>query len=155
MDRRLIGPITEFRRSLCRVDSKSTPARIAVLTAGVLSAALMAAAPALADPSTDPSTDASTNAFINSLGSAGVGMVDPSQAAELGQSVCPMLSQPGQDMADTAAQVADAGGMSLGPATMFTGLAISAFCPGAMSAMANGESPIPLGLLGGLSGFGS
>jgi hypothetical protein len=127
------------------VDSKSTPARIAVLTVGVLSAALMAAAPAAADPSTD--------AFINSLGSAGVGMGDPGQAVALGQSVCPMLSQPGQDMADTAAQVADAGGMPLGPATMFTGLAISAFCPGVMGAIGNGQSPIPMDLLG-LGGFG-
>jgi hypothetical protein len=124
------------------VDSKSTPARLTVLAVGVVTAALMAAAPASADPTTD--------AFVDSVGSAGVGMVDPAQAASLGQSVCPMLSQPGQDMADTAAQVADAGGMSLGPATMFTGLAISAFCPGAMSALANGESPIPLGLLSGL-----
>ena len=45
--------------------------------------------------------------------------------------------------------------MSLGPATMFTGLAISAFCPGAMSSLANGESPIPLDLLGSLRGLGS
>jgi hypothetical protein len=127
------------------VDSKSTSGRIAGLTVGVLSAALMAAAPAAADPSTD--------AFINSLGSAGVGMGDPGQAVALGQSVCPMLSQPGQDMADTAAQVADAGGMPLGPATMFTGLAISAFCPGVMGAIGNGQSPIPMDLLG-LGGFG-
>jgi hypothetical protein len=38
--------------------------------------------------------------------------------------------------------------MSLGPATMFTGIAISLFCPTAVSSIANGESPIPLGLLG-------
>ncbi|MDT5154033.1 MAG: hypothetical protein QOI01_5766 [Mycobacterium sp.] len=80
-------------------------------------------------------------------------MGDPGQAVALGQSVCPMLSQPGQDMADTAAQVADAGGMPLGPATMFTGLAISAFCPGVMGAIGNGQSPIPMDLLG-LGGFG-
>ena len=65
-----------------------------------------------------------------------------------------MLSQPGQDVADAAARVADAGGMSLGPATMFTGLAISAFCPGAMSSLANGESPIPLAYSAGLGSFG-
>ncbi|MBJ7341205.1 DUF732 domain-containing protein [Mycolicibacterium sp.] len=105
----------------------------------------MGAAPASADPTTD---------FIDSLGNAGLGTVNPGQAADLGQSVCPMLSQPGQDLANTASQVADAGGMSLGPATMFTGLAISAFCPGAMASLANGESPVPLGLLGGLGGFG-
>ena len=120
-------------------------ARIAVMTGGAICAALVAAAPASADPTTD---------FIDSLGTAGISTVDPGQAADLGRSVCPMLSQPGQDMADTAAQVADAGGMSLGPATMFTGLAISAFCPGAMASLANGDSPIPLDLLGGLGGFG-
>nr|WP_235892597.1 DUF732 domain-containing protein [Mycolicibacterium hodleri] len=105
---------------------------------------MLVAAPASADPTTD---------FIDSLGTAGIGTADPAQAADLGQSVCPMLSQPGQDLADTAARVADTGGMSLGPGTMFTGLAIAAFCPGAMASLANGESPIPLGLLGGLGGF--
>ena len=120
--------------------------RIALVAGGAICAALLAAAPASADPTSD---------FINSVDDAGIGSVDPAQAADLGRSVCPMLSQPGQDMADTAARVADAGGMSLGPATMFTGLAISAFCPSAMSSLANGESPIPLGLLGGLGGFGN
>jgi hypothetical protein len=143
VDRHLIGPITAIPRTLLPVDSKSI-ARIAVVTGGALCAALVAAAPASADSTTD---------FIDSLGSAGIGMGDPGQAADLGQSVCPMLSQPGQDLADTAARVADAGGMSLGPATMFTGLAISAFCPGAMASLANGESPVPLDLLGGLGGL--
>ncbi len=141
MDRRLIGPIVARGRSLLPVDRLSITARIAVVTGGALCIAMMGAAPASADSTTD---------FIDSLGSAGIGSVDPGQAADLGQSVCPMLSQPGQDLADTAARVADEGGMSLGPATMFTGLAISAFCPGAMASLANGESPVPLGLLGGL-----
>ncbi len=142
MDWHLIRPIAPIRRTLVRVNSTSITARIAVVTGGAICAALMAAAPASADPTTD---------FIDSLGTAGIGMGDPGRAADLGQSVCPMLSQPGQDLANIASQVADAGGMSLGPATMFTGLAISAFCPGAMASLANGESPIPLGLL---SGFG-
>jgi hypothetical protein len=144
VDRHLIGLIMAIRRTVLRVDSKSMT-RIAVVTGGAICAALVAAAPASADPTTD---------FIDSLGTAGIGMGDPTQAADLGQSVCPMLSQPGQDMADTAARVADVGGMSLGPATMFTGLAISAFCPGAMSSLANGESPIPLDLLGNLGSLG-
>jgi uncharacterized protein DUF732 len=148
VDRRLIGPIARIRRILIGVHSKTFVAtrkisatRIAIVTAGAICVAVVGAAPASADPTSD---------FINSLGSAGLGMADPGQAANLGQSVCPMLSQPGQDLADTAAKVADTGGMSLGPATMFTGLAISAFCPGAMNAMANGNSPIPLGLFSGL-----
>lgn len=98
------------------------------------------AAPAHADQADD--------AFLSALTNAGVGTADPANAAALGQQVCPMLAQPGQSAADVAAKVADAGGMSLGPATMFTGIAISLFCPAAVSSIANGQSPIPLGMLG-------
>ena len=86
------------------------------LCAGVLASGVAWAAPAQADTTDD--------AFLSALTNAGVGTVDPANAAALGQQVCPMLSQPGQDAADVAAKVADAGGMSLGPATMFTGIAI-------------------------------
>jgi hypothetical protein len=110
------------------------------LSAGVLASALAWAAPAQADTTDD--------AFLSALTDAGIGAADPAYAAALGQQVCPMLAEPGQTAADVAAQVADAGGMSLGPATMFTGIAISLFCPAAVSSIANGESPIPLGLLG-------
>ena len=111
-----------------------------------MTAAVVTASPASADPAGD--------AFVDQLGSAGVGMVDPQDAVALGQSVCPMLSQPGQTAADAASSVADAAGMSLGPATMFTGLAISAFCPSVVAGLGNGQSPIPLDLLGNLGGFG-
>ena len=117
-----------------------TTTRIATATACAVACALMASAPAQADTADD--------AFLNSLGTSGLGATDPTDAVALGQSVCPMLSQPGQTAADAAAKVADTAGMSLGPATMFTGLAITAFCPGAMSALANGQTPFPLGLLG-------
>jgi hypothetical protein len=110
------------------------------VSAGVLASGLLWAAPAQADPTDD--------AFLSALTNAGVGTADPANAAALGQQVCPMLTQPGQTAADVAAKVADAGGMSLGPATMFTGVAISLFCPAAMSAIGSGQSPIPLGLLG-------
>ena len=59
-----------------------------------------------------------------------------------------MLAEPGQQLADVAADVSDAIGKPLGPATMFTGLAISLFCPGAVASLANGQMPIPLDLLG-------
>ena len=115
-------------------------ARLAALAIGVLVATVPFAAPAQADPTDD--------AFINALSNAGVGVTNPADAVQLGQSVCPMLSQPGQTAADAAASVANTAGMSLGPATMFTGLAISIFCPGVVSSIGNGQSPIPLGLLG-------
>jgi len=62
--------------------------------------------------------------------------------------VCPMLSGPGQNAADAAAKVADATGMSLGGANLFTGLAISFLCPRVVDSIGAGQSPIPLGLLG-------
>ena len=80
---------------------------------------------------------------------AGLGSTtDPANVVAVGQSVCPMLSDPGQNAADVAAKVADTTGMSLGGANMFTGLAISFFCPRVMESIGAGESPIPLGLLG-------
>ena len=110
------------------------------VSAGVLASGMVLAAPAQADTTDD--------AFLSALTNAGVGTADPTNAAELGQQVCPMLAEPGQTAADVAAKVADAGGMSLGPATMFTGIAISLFCPAAVSSISNGQSPIPLGILG-------
>jgi hypothetical protein len=110
------------------------------LSAAVLASGLVWAGPAQADTTDD--------AFLSALTDAGLSAADSTDAAALGQQVCPMLAEPGQSAADVAAQVAEAGGMSLGPATMFTGIAISLFCPTAVSSIANGESPIPLGLLG-------
>lgn len=92
--------------------------------------------------------DPADDAFLNAVSNAGVMMGDPSSAVALGQQVCPMLAGPGQDAADVAAKVADKGGMSLGPATMFTGIAISMFCPAAIASIGNGSSPIPLPFLG-------
>src|SRR5882762_11078400 len=110
------------------------------LSAGVLAWSPVWAAPAQADTTDD--------AFLSALTNAGIGAADPTNAAALGQQVCPMLAQPGQTAADVAAKVADAGGMSLGPATMFTGIAISLFCPAAVSSITSGQSPIPLSILG-------
>jgi len=119
---------------------------VGVSMAGATALAVIAAAPGHADPI--DLADPADNSFINSLGNAGLPVPDVADPAALGQSVCPMLAQPGQNVADAAAKVADASGMSLGPATMFTGIAISTFCPGVVSSLGEGKSPIPLGLLG-------
>ncbi|WP_066897664.1 DUF732 domain-containing protein [Mycolicibacterium houstonense] len=94
-------------------------------------AALVIAAPAHADPA--------DQAFVDALSQAGVAAADPAQAVAMGQSVCPMLAEPGQNAADVAAKVADTGGMSLGPATMFTGIAISTFCPAMVAKVGEGN----------------
>jgi Protein of unknown function (DUF732) len=109
------------------------------LSAGLLTASAVLAAPAQAEP---------VDAFLAALTEAGIGAADPASAVALGQQVCPMLAEPGQTAADAAAQVAEVGGMPLGPATMFTGIAISMFCPSMVSSIGNGQSPIPLPLLG-------
>jgi hypothetical protein len=116
-----------------------TTASLAV-SAGLIAGATLLATPAQADPGAD--------AFVGALSSAGLGGIDPATAVSVGQSVCPMLSEPGQQMADVAAGVSDALGRPLGPATMFTGIAISMFCPAAVTSLANGQNPIPFGLPG-------
>lgn len=103
---------------------------VATLVAAAAVAATMSAAPAQADPTTD--------AFLSTLEHYRLGDIDPATAMRVGQDVCPMLSEPGQDMANVAADVAGDLGRPLGPATMFTGLAISIFCPRAVGAMTDG-----------------
>ena len=118
-----------------------------LMTAGATAALLAGAGSAQADTNTDQ--------FVNDLSSIGLAGIDPGTAASLGQQVCPMLAQPGQDVADVAAKVADEVGRPLGPATMFTGLAIQIFCPGAVASLANGQSPIPLPGIPPLNLFGN
>ena len=118
---------------------KVTTASLAV-SAGLIAGATFLATPAQADPGAD--------AFVGALTSAGLGGIDPATAVSVGRTVCPMLSEPGQQMADVAAGVSDALGRPLGPATMFTGIAISMFCPAAVTSLANGQTPIPFGLAG-------
>ncbi|WP_308210457.1 DUF732 domain-containing protein [Mycolicibacterium sphagni] len=112
----------------------------AAVSAGLIAGALAQAAPAQADPTSDD--------FLAALSSAGITGIDPGQAVQLGQSICPLLADRSQNTADIASTVADSLGRPLGPATMFTGIAVSFFCPRAMQDLANGTSPIPLPLLG-------
>jgi hypothetical protein len=114
--------------------------RALALFAGLMTGAAVFAAPAQADSASD--------AFLGALTNAGVNSPDPAAAVALGQSICPMLSQPGQTAGDVAARVADTTGMSLGGANLFTGVAIAFFCPTVVSSIGNGRSPIPLPLLG-------
>ncbi|WP_319437618.1 DUF732 domain-containing protein [Mycobacterium sp. RTGN5] len=114
----------------------------AVVAAGLIAGGMALAAPAQADTTTDD--------FLNSLTSAGITGIDPGQAVELGQSVCPLLADRSQNSADIASTVADRLGRPLGAATMFTGLAVSFFCPRAVQDLANGQTPFPLPFLGNL-----
>ena len=65
--------------------------------AGLIAAASVLAAPAQADPASDAFLAAVTNAGLGST-------VDPANVVAVGQSVCPMLSDSGQNAADIAAK---------------------------------------------------
>jgi Protein of unknown function (DUF732) len=126
---------------MLRVHRLLRPIGALTVFAGLITGSALVAAPAQADPSTDD--------FLSAVTSAGLGgTTDPANMVALGKSVCPMLSDPGQNAADVAAKVADSTGMSLGGANLFTGLAISFLCPRVVDSIGAGQSPIPTGLLG-------
>jgi len=110
----------------------------------MITAAMSLAAPAHAEPS---SLD-----FLSELADSGLVGIDPGTAVAIGQSVCPLLAQRGQTTADAAAKVADATGMSLGPATIFTGLAISMYCPAVVSSFGDGKLPVEMPIVSSILG---
>jgi hypothetical protein len=115
-----------------------------LVTAGIIAAIAAGAfaAPAGADTAT------AVDDLLSSLDGLGITEMAPGDAAALGQSLCPMLAESGQNTADIAAKVSDGIGRPLGPATMFTGMAISFLCPKAVNNVAdtltNGTPLLPL-----------
>lgn len=99
------------------------------MTVGALAAAATLAAPAGADTTND--------AFLNALNEAGVTYNDPAATAALGERVCPMLVEPGKSFASVASAVGN-NGISPDMAAFFTGIAISMYCPSAISSVGNG-----------------
>ena len=92
--------------------------------------AVTLAAPAHADPSAD-------NSFLNALTNAGIGYNDPASTQSLGQSICPMLVEPGKSVASVYSTVTN-NGINPDMAAFFTGIAISMYCPQMMSSLGNG-----------------
>jgi Protein of unknown function (DUF732) len=95
-----------------------------------VAAAVSLAAPAHADPTTDSS-------FLNALGNAGIGYNDPMSTEALGKSICPMLVEPGKNIASVYSKVTD-NGINPDLAAFFTGIAIQMYCPQMMSSIGNG-----------------
>jgi hypothetical protein len=115
------------------------------LTATLVGAAtaVTLAAPAYADPITD-------NSFLSALTNAGIGYNDPASTEQLGQSICPMLVEPGKSLASVYSTVSN-NGINPDMAAFFTGIAISMYCPSMMSSIGNGTF---LNQLSGLNGLG-
>jgi hypothetical protein len=116
--------------------------RITSVAFGVLMAAAAAVAPASADEGND--------AFLHALSGAGVGFGDPNSTAALGQSICPILAQPGGNFAQAASTVTGSG-ISPGMAGLFTTIAIQMYCPTMVNQMANGD----FSGIGNLAGIGN
>jgi hypothetical protein len=111
--------------------------------------AVCLASPASADPAIDTT-------FLDSLNNAGIGYGDAGSTEQLGRSVCPMLVEPGKNLASVYSTVSN-NGINPDMAAFFTGIAISAYCPQMMTSLGNGtflESLDGLNGLTGLSGLG-
>ncbi len=120
--------------------------RLLAGAAGLVTAAAALAAPAEADAGTD-------DAFIDALNHAGIDFGEPGNAMAIGQSICPMLAQPGGNFAAAAAKVSGRG-MSPEMARMFTTIAIQMYCPEEMASIANGNLTGGLPQLPGMPGAG-
>ena len=102
--------------------------------AGLIAAAGLAA-PAQAGP-----VDTS---FLSDLAGAGIAGGDPAATTALGQSVCPMLTEPAGTAASVAAPIAGLGGgpsMSPEMAQVFTEIAVEMYCPQMLSQLASGQA---------------
>lgn len=110
-----------------------------------VAAAVSLAAPASAEPV--------DTTFLNALNEAGITYGDPVSAEKLGQSVCPMLVEPGKNLASVYSTVSN-NGINPDVAAFFTGIAISAYCPQMMTQIGNGTILDSLSGLNGLAGLG-
>lgn len=100
------------------------------IAASTIAAGLSFAVPASADPVND-------NSFLNALNRAGIGYNDPANTEQLGQQICPMLVEPGKNLASVYSRVSN-NGISPDMAAFFTGIAISMYCPQMMGSIGNG-----------------
>jgi hypothetical protein len=102
-----------------------------LLAAGCLITAAMAF-------STTSEADPHDDDFIDALSHAGVEYGEPGNAMAVGQSICPMIAQPGGSFAAAASGVAHRG-MSPQMAQLFTTIAIQTYCPEAMANIMGGN----------------
>ncbi|WP_082686576.1 DUF732 domain-containing protein [Mycobacterium sp. IS-3022] len=103
--------------------------RALTFVVGLAAVATTVAAPAQAEPIDD--------SFLAALSDAGLAFDNPTDTVALGRSVCPMLVEPGKNVARVYSQVAD-NGVPPEIAAFFTGIAISMYCPQAISSIGNG-----------------
>jgi hypothetical protein len=137
IDRRRVNPV-DF------IVTTASVVRPFIVTVAVLTAAMASSTPAHADPGIDPA-----GSVLDNIGGAGGNPISDA-IAQMGQSICPMLVQPGSSLASSAAQVSGHGGAAPPITGFLAGMAIRAQCPGFMTSVANGNMPGPVsGILPG------
>ncbi|BBX45710.1 hypothetical protein GCM10009641_50920 [Mycobacterium cookii] len=109
----------------------------------IVTAAVFAAATGV---SPHAHADSVGDAMAPVLNSAGIGNNGPVSGAiaQVGQSICPMLVQPGSGLASSAAQISGNGGLAPPLAGFLVGMAIQSQCPSFMTSVANGDMPFPI-----------
>jgi hypothetical protein len=113
-----------------RLSNQPLMVRALVGVGCLLTVATAFSIPGGADPSDDN--------FIDALSHAGIEYGEPGNAMAVGQSICPMLAQPGGSFAAAASGVAHRG-MSPQVARMFTTIAIRTYCPERMANLMGGN----------------
>jgi Protein of unknown function (DUF732) len=118
------------RNWIWRLNNQPLAVRLLLGAGGLVTAAALFSAPVEADPHDDD--------FIDALSHAGIEYGEPGNAMAVGQSICPMLAQPGGSFAGAASGVAQRG-MSPQMAQMFTTIAIQTYCPEEMANILGGN----------------
>jgi hypothetical protein len=108
------------------------------VTLGIAAAALLWPAHAHADVAGDSGTSA-----LNGIGIGNNGPVSTAIAGA-GQSICPMLVQPGSTLASMATQMSGRDGLAPTIAGWVATMVIQTQCPGWMTSLANGQMPAGL-----------
>jgi hypothetical protein len=108
----------------------------------VIAATVWSTTPAHADP-----VDSSYTSVLSSIGIGNNGPLS-SAIAQVGQSICPLLVQPGSSVASNAIQASGNGGLAPTIGGAVAGMVIQAECPNAMTQLANGNLGPLMQLLG-------
>jgi len=118
------------RDRIWRSNNQLLTVRLLLGAGCLIAASALFSAPVQADPHDDD--------FIDALSHAGVEYGEPGNAMAVGQSICPMLAQPGGSFAAAASGISHRG-MSPQMAQLFTTIAIQTYCPEEMANILGGN----------------
>jgi hypothetical protein len=120
--------------------------RPVVVTLGIAAAAVMWPGQAHADVAGD-----STSGVLSGVGFGNNGPISTALAG-VGQSICPMLVQPGGKLASMATQMTGHDGLAPTIAGWVATTAIQTQCPSWMTSLSNGQMPAGLDVLTNMAG---